>query len=113
MNDFFEYISTWSVLKWIVLVLIAGFIGQFGRMAAEAIAAKIRARRGEKETVPEVSRVPSVSPPQANPSSTVPEVFQEPSASPPPATWPTNAPPDKKLLKALAKVKKKEAKKKN
>ncbi|HNY51391.1 MAG TPA: hypothetical protein PLV50_12305 [Smithella sp.] len=93
MNDFLEYISTWSVLKWIVLVLIAGFIGQFGRMAAEAIAAKIRARRGNKEPVPEVSR--------------------EPFASTPPAISSTNAPPDKKLLKAMAKAKKKEAKKKS
>ncbi|MGB5218727.1 MAG: hypothetical protein WBN66_10570 [Smithella sp.] len=93
MNDFLEYISTWSVLKWIILVLIAGFIGQFGRMAAEAIAAKIRVRRGEKEPVPEVAR--------------------EPSVSPPPATSSTNAPPDKKLLKSMAKAKKKEAKKKD
>jgi hypothetical protein len=93
MNDFLEYISTWSALKWIVLVLIAGFIGQFGRMAAEAIAAKIRARHEGKEPVPEVSR--------------------EPSVSPPPATSSTNVPPDKKLLKAMAKAKKKEAKGKN
>ena len=112
MNDFLEYISTWSVLKWIVLVLVAGFIGQFGRMAAESIAAKIRTRRGEKETVPDVSRVPSESPTQATSSSTMPEVFQEPSASTPPAISSTNAPPDKKLLKAIAKAKKKEAKKK-
>ena len=76
MNDFLEYISTWSVLKWI-----------------EAIAAKIRARRGNKEPVPEVSR--------------------EPFASTPPAISSTNAPPDKKLLKAMAKAKKKEAKKKS
>ena len=113
MNDFLEYISTWSVLKWIVLVLIAGFIGQFGRMAAEAIAAKIRARRGEKETVTDVSRVPSASPPVATLSATVPEVSREPSVSPSPATSSTNAPPDKKLLKAIAKAKKKEAKKKD
>ena len=93
MNDFFEYISTWSVLKWIVLVLIAGFIGQFGRMAAEAIAAKIRAHRGEKEAFPEETQIPSI--------------------SPPPTTSADNAAPDKKLLKALAKAKKKEAKKNN
>ncbi len=35
MTDMLEYISTWMVLKWVVLVLVAGFIGQFGRMLAE------------------------------------------------------------------------------
>ena len=93
MTDFLEYISTWSVLKWIVLVLIAGFIGQFGRMAAEAIAGKIRARRGEKETLPEAVQTQSI--------------------SPPPMTSAANAVTDKKLLKAMAKAKKKEAKKKD
>lgn len=48
MKNLLEYISTWSALKWIVLVLIAGFIGQFGRMTAEAIVKKIRQRRAEK-----------------------------------------------------------------
>ena len=32
MTDILDYISTWSAIKWVVLVLIAGFIGQFGRM---------------------------------------------------------------------------------
>ncbi len=41
-------VSTWSALKWVVLVLIAGFIGQFGRMTAEAITEKIRLRRAGK-----------------------------------------------------------------
>ena len=92
MADFFEYIGTWSVLKWIVLVLIAGFIGQFGKMAANAIAAKIRARRQEPESTPDTPIKPSG-----------PESF--------PAS-PSTAPPDKKMLKAIAKAKKKEAEKK-
>jgi len=33
----------------VILVLIAGFIGQFGRMTAEAIVKKIAARRAKKE----------------------------------------------------------------
>ena len=41
MKDILDYISTWSVLQWIVLVLIAGFIGQFGKMTAEAIVKKV------------------------------------------------------------------------
>jgi hypothetical protein len=92
MNDLFGYISSWSVLKWIVLVLIAGFIGQFGKMAANAIAAKIRAHRPEPESTPDTPIKPSVL--ESSPAS------------------PSAAPPDKKMLKAIAKAKKKEAKKK-
>jgi len=89
MTDFLEYISTWSVLKWVILVLIAGFIGQFGRMAANAIAAKIRARRQKQQITPDAPVNPSAS------ESSSPDVQ-----------------PDKKLLKAMAKAKKKESKKK-
>jgi hypothetical protein len=90
MTDIFSYISSWSVLKWIVVVLIAGFIGQFGKIAAEAIAGKIRSRRRKKETSPVASTESSVSSPSS-----------------------TSQIPDKKILKALAKTKKKEAKKKS
>ena len=93
MNDFFEYISTWSVLKWIVLVLIAGFIGQFGRMAAEAIAKKIRAGRPQQENK-------TIKP-------------ETPLQTPAPQPVSSGDLPDKKLLKAIAKAKKKEAKKKD
>ena len=33
MSDLLADISTWSILKWVILVLIAGFIGQFGKNA--------------------------------------------------------------------------------
>lgn len=93
MTEFLEYISTWSVLKWIALVLIAGFIGQFGKMAANSIAAKIRTRRGANNVLPDDSTKSSVQQPSP--------VLQK------------NEVPDKKLLKAMAKARKKEAKKKN
>lgn len=56
MAEIIEYIKSWSALKWVILVLIAGFIGQFGRMTAEAIVKKIAARRAKKEktSVPDV-----------------------------------------------------------
>ncbi len=97
MNDLLEYISTWSVLKWIVLVLIAGFIGQFGRMAAEAIAKKIHADRNKAD---------------GDKKEMASEFSKEQSVLPQPAAVSTNSVPDKKMLKALAKAKKKEAKKK-
>jgi len=90
MADLLEYIGTWSILKWIVLVLIAGFIGQFGKMAANTIAAKIRVRRHKQENIPDARIKP-----------TTPEA---------PLTPTTTAPLDKKLIKAMAKAKKKEAK---
>jgi len=86
MADILEYIKTWSVLKWIVLVLIAGFIGQFGRMTAEAIVKKMRQRSAQKENL-------SARETKATVSS-------------------SKAVTDKKLIKTMAKARKKEAKKK-
>ncbi len=62
MKNILDYISTWSVLQWIALVLIAGFIGQFGKMMAVAIASKIRLRRGRKQPLSDVDAKPSVLP---------------------------------------------------
>ena len=89
MKNILDYISTWSVLQWIVLVLIAGFIGQFGKMMAETIANKIRLRREIKQPLSDVDAKASVLP------------------SPPPAASGIS---DKKYLKTLAKARKKEAK---
>jgi hypothetical protein len=95
MKGILSDISSWSILKWIILVLIAGFIGQFGKMAANAIAAKIRARRVKKDSPSSLMTPPAAS---TGPSVSLP-------SSP-------DQIPDKKLLKAMAKAKKKEAKKK-
>ncbi len=86
MTEILEHIKSWSVLKWIVLVLIAGFIGQFGRMMAEAIVKKIRQRSAPKENLSATETKTTVSS--------------------------TTAVTDKKLIKAMAKARKKEVKKK-
>lgn len=101
MTDFLTYIATWSVLKWVLLVLIAGFIGQFGKMLAEAIIARVRLNRsGQRAGVEDKSlRQESSAPPVVS--------SQEPPA--PPAV--TRDIPDKKALKIAAKARKKEAKK--
>ena len=90
MKNILDYISTWSVLQWIALVLIAGFIGQFGKMMAVAIVGKIRLHRERKQPLSDVDAKPSdlSSPPLGAAVMT-----------------------DKKNLKALAKARKKEAKK--
>lgn len=104
MMDLLDYIGTWSVLKWIVVVLIAGFIGHFGRMMAEAIVRKVRLQRAEKSQLPNDSGLPSNSTTGAAPDSAKPTLS---SARPEPEEK-----SDKKLIKAMAKARKKEAKKK-
>ena len=86
-------------MKWVILVLIAGFIGQFGRMTAEAIVARVRAgrnRKKEKNTNGAPAAVSSEDPPALLTESTRPSVDE--------------VKLEKKRLKALAKAKKKEAK---
>lgn len=44
MSDLLD-IRTWSILQWILVVLAAGFIGQFGKSFAQFIMAKVNAGR--------------------------------------------------------------------
>jgi hypothetical protein len=104
MTDILKYIGSWSILEWIVLVLIAGFIGQFGKMTAEAVVKKVRGRRTEKSQLPNESGLPSdtttsaaLDPLKSASSSNIPETGQK---------------LDKKLIKSMAKADKKEAKEK-
>ena len=89
MKNIVDYISSWSVLQWIALVLIAGFIGQFGKMMAEAITNKIRLRRERKQPLTDVD-------------------VKQATLSPPPNAL--AGIPDKKYFKTLAKARKKEVK---
>ena len=52
MSDFLEYICSWSALKWVAIVLIASFIGQFGKMLAQVIVRKISLARQKKQAEP-------------------------------------------------------------
>ena len=124
MTDILDYISTWSALKWVVLVLIAGFIGQFGRMMAEAITEKIRLRRAGKNPLThgrQNPEEPKAISPGAVGENGFPVPVQEtknlqaqvPVAEPPPGAASASLLPDKKALKAMAKARKKEAKQKN
>ena len=73
-----------SVMKWVLLVLLAGFVGQFGKTFAQHLLRKIRKEKEapEKESPADEKRM-----------------IRE-----------TSVLTDKKLLKTLAKQKKKEAK---
>lgn len=103
MKDILDYFSTWSALKWIVLVLVAGFIGQFGKMLAQTIVRKIRLARLKKENLSAIESPPTedYSVP-AEASAAKEQRAQSPAQ---------DARIDKKVLKALVKQDKKEAKK--
>ena len=99
----FDY---FSIAKWILIVLIAGFIGQFGKSLAKHLMEKARLK---KEVLPQTEE--TTSPPvgehiEGSPdgmkelsAGTVREVFQEEEAK-----------QKKNLAKALAKKKKKASK---
>jgi len=48
MTDLLAEISAWSILKWAVIVLVAGFIGQFGKSLAQAIMKRMRLKKEEE-----------------------------------------------------------------
>ena len=102
MTDILDYISKWSALKWVILVLIAGFIGQFGKMMAQVIIGKIRLARSKKQTQKEIDSPPDIKP--ASLAASMEKYF-------PPQSHPLEIYPDKKALKILAKESKKAAKK--
>jgi hypothetical protein len=54
-----------KIVKWILIVLVAGFIGQFGKMLATHILQRIRAKQGKsgspgKEPAPRGGEMPAV-----------------------------------------------------
>jgi hypothetical protein len=102
MKEFWDNISTWPVLKWVVLVLVAGFIGQFGKMMADAIMERVRRRRAGRPTADTPGFFKTPPSDSAGSASSDPPGISEVSAGI----------PDKKYSKALAKARKKEAKKK-
>lgn len=64
MSEFLD-LSTWSVLQWVLVVLAAGFIGQFGKSFAQFVMAKIKAvrsdpRREDSAVSPAVPPLPAV-----------------------------------------------------
>lgn len=100
MKDILDHISSWSALKWVIIVLIAGFIGQFGKMLASAIVRKIKmARLKHQGPASEASGEDHELPP-ANIRN---DIGKQPDTS--------RRPLDKKALKILAKANKKAAKK--
>ncbi len=103
MKDILEYFGTWSALKWIILVLIAGFIGQFGKMLAQTIIKKIQFTRLKRQNPSAIESPPAEDYSVLSDSS----VSKERNTQSPEQ----DARIDKKTLKILAKQSKKETKK--
>lgn len=71
MSELFD-ISTWSVLQWVLVVLAAGFIGQFGKSFAQLLMGKIKSgKTGRKQETPPVFGREKVAPPAAGPAGLV------------------------------------------
>lgn len=85
--------AVWQVGKWVLLVLLAGFIGQFGRHFAKAL---LERRRRKASQAPEGSKQ------GAAPSKTAYDVLKEGIEA--------EAELKKKELKEMAKLEKKRAK---
>ncbi len=90
----------WLILKWVLVVLAAGFIGQFGKAFATYLM-----RRAKKPEPREASRLPQPPPEAALPQR---PTIREPSSPAQPTEVPPISPKDeKKEKKALAKQQKK------
>jgi hypothetical protein len=102
MQDIINDINTWSVLKWVIIVLVAGFIGQFGKSMAQAIMVKVRLARAKKEKIKDPGP-PRTTPPDTEAPDPVKNNFYEKAVAGTGAS-------DKKTLKTIAKQEKKAAK---
>ena len=112
MSDLLN-IESWSVLQWVLVVLVAGFIGQFGKSFAQFIMAKVKARRtaGKTAATPPGPVEGGEMPPEINAAPA--EKQKAPPAGPYPESGANNAGKigtDKKALKTILKQRKKEAK---
>jgi hypothetical protein len=61
--DILNEISTWSILQWIIIVLVAGFIGQFGKTMAQAVMRKIRQKKINETGSPPTAATEIMAPP--------------------------------------------------
>lgn len=93
--------AIWPVIKWVLIILLAGFIGQFGKVLADEIVARTRSRK--KEEPP--SDISHASPPVNTGDNAPPE----PEVKPPPLSDKASLKIEKKAAKTRAKQMKKAA----
>jgi len=106
-----------KILKWVLIVLIAGFIGQFGKMLASHLIAEARNRRRNRKNREPEHPSPGTDAPPASLAETGDREKEEPVRKEDPSLKSADerkaeSKARKKELKAAAKMKKKEAKEK-
>ncbi len=89
-------IDLWPIIKWILIVLVAAFIGQFGKTLANYLLNRIKAGK----TVDPSKKTGEPPPPEKHPDL----IWSESTAD----KTGYDAKAEKKALKALAKIRKKE-----
>jgi hypothetical protein len=102
-------IDIWSIIKWILIVLLAGFIGHFGKALAQSVLAKIRIKKAGAPHPPDQS-LPADQDAKPLPDLPTPRYNGEHNISP--SSGRNDQLTDKKISKAIAKQTKKALKKK-
>jgi hypothetical protein len=102
-----DAVDIWSVMKWVLLVLLAGFIAQFGKVMAQSILKKVGKVKPPAAVSPAEQPVNLSSSPQ-HAIVTSPADLKTGDGENAPQM--TTAVTDKKLIKAMVKQKKKEHK---
>jgi len=100
MTNGFDF---WQIIKWVIIVLVAGFIGQFGKTLAKHLMEKAKAKKVEAPSGAEKTEVIIEKSGDKDLSPKIPETMSPEQAD-------ERAKQEKKALKALAKQEKKEAK---
>jgi hypothetical protein len=95
-------VDIWPVIKWILIILLAGFIGQFGKILADEIIGRTRSKAKQD--------LPSTNDPALPPINTEDNTPMESAIKPPPISDKPSLILDKKIAKAVAKQMKKAAK---
>lgn len=108
-------LEAWPIIKWVLIVLLAGFIGHFGKVLAQSVMAKMRAKKTGASSPPHQS-LPPLPPDQIDqdtkPLPEVPTYDKTGENQTILSSRQNDQITDKKMLKAIAKQTKKALKKK-
>jgi len=105
-------LEAWPIIKWVLIVLLAGFIGHFGKVLAQSVMAKMRAGKTGASSPPRQSLPTDQMNQDTKPRPEVPTYDKPGEDKPIPPSRQNGQTADKKMLKAIAKQTKKALKKK-
>jgi hypothetical protein len=96
-------LDVWPIIKWVLIILLAGFIGQFGKIVADEIVARARSKHKKD---PSTDSDPALTATDSEKNTTAKTAIE-----PLPISNHSPIKLDKKAAKAMAKQMKKAAKK--